>query len=234
MLDAHASAKFYNALPRQFNDNFLLTRALTHRSYLNENRSVLEDNERLEFLGDSILGYVVAEWLYNQFPEKNEGVLTKLRSALVHTQQLADFARKINLGSVLLLGHGEEQAGGRDRNAILCDAFEALIAAIYLNTDITTVKEFISPFIEAEIQKILANHSEEDVKSQLQEWAQAQGFASPVYLLTGEFGPDHEKVFSVKVLINDEELGEGMGGSKQLAEKSAAAAALSKIGIKEE
>ncbi|MEL7644928.1 MAG: ribonuclease III [Anaerolineaceae bacterium] len=234
MLDAHASAKFYNALPRQFNDNFLLTRALTHRSYLNENRSVLEDNERLEFLGDSILGYVVAEWLYNQFPEKNEGVLTKLRSALVHTQQLADFARKINLGSVLLLGHGEEQAGGRDRNAILCDAFEALIAAIYLNTDIATVKEFISPFIEAEVQKILANHSEEDVKSQLQEWAQAQGFASPVYLLTGEFGPDHEKVFSVKVLINDEELGEGMGGSKQLAEKSAAAAALSKIGIKEE
>jgi len=140
MLDADASAKFYSALPGQFKDNFLLTRALTHRSYLNENRSVLEDNERLEFLGDSIIGYVVAEWLYNHFPEKKEGVLTKLRSALVHTQQLADFARKINLGTVLLLGHGEEQAGGRDRNAILCDAFEALIAAIYLSTDIATVK----------------------------------------------------------------------------------------------
>ncbi|MGV7975927.1 MAG: ribonuclease III [Anaerolineaceae bacterium] len=233
MLDPRASAKFYDALPKQFKDNFLLTRALTHRSYLNENRSVLEDNERLEFLGDSILGYVVAEWLYNQFPEKNEGVLTKLRSALVHTQQLADFARKINLGYVLLLGHGEDQAGGRERNAILCDAFEALIAAMYINTDINTVKEFIYPFIEAEIHTILANHSEEDVKSLLQEWAQAQGFPSPVYLLTGEFGPDHEKVFSVKVLINDKEIAEGLGGSKQLAEKSAAAAAIRKIGIKE-
>ncbi|NMC16298.1 MAG: ribonuclease III [Chloroflexi bacterium] len=233
MLDPRASAKFYDALPKQFKDNFLLTRALTHRSYLNENRSVLEDNERLEFLGDSILGYVVAEWLYNHFPEKNEGVLTKLRSALVHTQQLADFARKINLGYVLLLGHGEDQAGGRERNAILCDAFEALIAAIYLNTDLTTVKDFIYPFLEDQIHIILANHSEEDVKSQLQEWAQAQGFPSPVYLLTGEFGPDHEKVFSVKVLINDKEIAEGLGGSKQLAEKSAAAAAIRKIGIKE-
>src|SRR5690606_12053536 len=140
---------------------------------------------------------------------------------------------KINLGSVLLLGHGEDQAGGRERNAILCDAFEALIAAIYLNTDIATVKEFIYLFIEAEIHTILANHSEEDVKSLLQEWAQAQGFQSPVYLLTGEFGPDHEKVFSVKVLINDEEIAEGMGGSKQHAEKSAAAAAITKIGIRE-
>ena len=234
MLDPHNSAKFYSALPRQFNDHFLLTLALTHRSYLNENRSVIEDNERLEFLGDAILGYVVAEWLYNHFPEKNEGVLTKLRSSLVHTQQLAGFARSINLGSVLLLGRGEDQAGGRDRNAILCDAFEALIAAIYLNTDIQTVKEFIYPFLENEIHSILANHSEEDVKSRLQEWAQAQGFSSPVYVLTGEFGPDHDKVFTVKVVIDDNEIAEGSGGSKQLAEKSAAAAAILKIGIKEE
>ncbi len=233
MLDPRASAKFYDALPKEFKDNFLLTRALTHRSYLNENRSVLEDNERLEFLGDSILGYVVAEWLYNQFPEKNEGVLTKLRSALVHTQQLADFARKINLGSVMLLGRGEDQAGGRERNAILCDAFEALIAAMYLDTDIQTVKNFIVPLLETESSEILKSHAEEDVKSRLQEWAQAQGFPSPVYLLTGEFGPDHEKVFSVKVLINDKEIAEGLGGSKQLAEKSAAAAAIRKIGIKE-
>jgi len=233
MPDPHASAKFFDALPKGFKNNFLLTRALTHRSYLNENRSVLEDNERLEFLGDSILGYVAAEWLYNNFPEKKEGVLTKLRSALVHTQQLANFARKINLGSALLLGRGEDQAGGRDRSAILCDAFEALIAAIYLDTDIDTVKEFLYPFFEEEIHSILANHSEEDVKSLLQEWAQAQGFPSPVYLLTGVFGPDHEKVFTVKVLINDEEIAEGIGGSKQLAEKSAAAAAILKIGLKE-
>ena len=109
-----------------------------------------------------------------------------------------------------------------------------MIAAIYLNTDIQTVKEFIYPFLENEIHSILANHSEEDVKSRLQEWAQAQGFSSPVYVLTGEFGPDHDKVFTVKVVIDDNEIAEGSGGSKQLAEKSAAAAAILKIGIKEE
>ena len=231
MLDPHASAKFYDALPMRFKDNFLLTRALTHRSYLNENRSVLEDNERLEFLGDSILGYVVAEWLYNNFSEKKEGVLTKLRSALVHTSSLL-----ISRGDKFRLCDaartGEDQRRPRSqRDPVRC--FEALIAAIYLDTDITTVKEFLYPFLKSEINTILANHSEEDVKSLLQEWAQAQGFPSPVYLLTGEFGPDHEKVFAVKVLINDEEIAEGIGGSKQLAEKSAAGAAILKIGLKE-
>ena len=231
MLDPHASAKFYDALPMRFKDNFLLTRALTHRSYLNENRSVLEDNERLEFLGDSILGYVVAEWLYNNFPEKKEGVLTKLHSALVHTQQLADFAKKINLGSVMLLGRKKDQAGGRDRSAILCDAFEALIAAIYLDTDITTVKEFLYPFLKNEINTILANHSEEDVKSLLQEWAQSHGFSSPVYQLADEIGPDHAKTFVVKAVLDDKVLSTGSGPSKQHAEKAAAQESLKALGI---
>jgi len=125
MLDKNAAKTFYKCLPENFKDEFLLARAMTHRSYLNENRDALEDNQRLEFLGDAILNYIVAEWLYQHFPEKMEGFLTKMRSALVHTEQLAFFARKIDLGSALLLGKGEEQAGGRDRNAILCDALRS-------------------------------------------------------------------------------------------------------------
>ncbi len=233
MLDKNASSRFYQSLPANFTDKFLLTRALTHRSYLNENRLVVEDNQRLEFLGDAILAYIVAEWLYNHFPEQKEGFLTKMRSALVHTEQLAFFARKIDLGSALLLGRGEEQAGGRDRTAILCDAFEALIAAIYLGTDIQTVKDFFYPMIESQIDTILQNHAEEDPKSILQEWSQAQGYASPVYILERENGPDHDKVFEVSVSVDGKELAQGAGGSKQLAEKAAASAAIRKLGLRE-
>ena len=232
MLDKNASARFYQCLPANFTDEYLLTRALTHRSYLNENREVLEDNQRLEFLGDAILDYIVAEWLYQHFPEKKEGFLTKLRSALVHTEQLAFFARKIDLGSVILLGKGEEQAGGRDRTAILCDAFEALIAAIYLGTDLETVKGFFFPLMENEIGTILQNHAEEDPKSVLQEWAQAQGYASPEYVLERESGPDHDKLFEVTVSVNGKELGYGSGSSKQLAEKAAATDAMQKMGVR--
>jgi len=233
MLDKHASNRFYESLPANFTNELLLTRALTHRSYLNENRDVLEDNQRLEFLGDAILAYIVAEWLYNRFPEKKEGFLTKMRSALVHTEQLAFFARKIDLGSALLLGKGEELAGGRDRTAILCDAFEALIAAIYLGTDIQTVKDFFYPMMESQIDLILESHAEEDPKSILQEWAQAQGYASPVYVLERESGPDHDKVFEVSVSVNGEQLAQGSGGSKQLAEKAAASAAMLKLGLRD-
>lgn len=233
MLAKNTSTRFYQSLPANFTDEFLLTRALTHRSYLNENRSVLEDNERLEFLGDAILNYIVAEWLYHHFPEKKEGFLTKVRSALVHTEQLASFARKIDLGTVLLLGRGEEQAGGRERNAILCDTFEALVAAIYLATDIPTVKSFFYPLMENEINTILKNHTEEDPKSILQEWAQGQGFSSPTYQLIDETGPDHDKQFEVSVKINGQEVERGLGGSKQLAEKAAASAAIQKLDIQE-
>ncbi len=227
----NAGSTFLSTLPPAFKNQFLLTRALTHRSYVNENREMLEDNERLEFLGDAILNYVVAEWLYHHYPEQQEGFLTKLRSALVHTRQLADFARQIDLGSALLLGKGEDQAGGRNRDAILCDAFEALVAAIYLSTDMQTVKEFIYPLLVSQADSILKNHSEEDPKSRLQEWAQAQGSQSPVYFLIGESGPDHAKVFTVQVQINHSEIARGLGGSKQLAEKDAASNAMLKLGI---
>ena len=165
MIEPEALAKLREHLPNNFEDVSLINRAMTHRSYLNENRETLEDNERLEFLGDSILGFIVAEWLYNNYPEKDEGFLTKVRAALVHTQQFAIFARRLEIGSALLLGKGEENAGGRDRDAILCDAFEALIAAMYLDCGIETVKSFIIPMLEGESEYIVRNHSEEDVKA---------------------------------------------------------------------
>ncbi len=212
-------------------DEFLLIRALTHRSYINENKDKLEDNERLEFLGDAILSFVVAEWIYNKFPEKPEGSLTKLRAALVHTEKLAQFARSIKLGDALFLGKGEIYAGGRERAPILCDAFEALIGALYLDSGIGAVKEFIYPFLEHEVDQILINHKDEDPKSILQEWAQANGYTAPKYILLSESGPDHAKYFEMQVLINEDVVGKGKGSSKQNAEKDAARDAINIIGL---
>jgi ribonuclease-3 len=231
MIEPDALAKLRGHLPENFDNIFMLTRALTHRSYVNENKEVLEDNERLEFLGDSILSLIVAEWLYNNFPEKDEGFLTKVRAALVYTQQLSIFARQIELGPALLLGRGEANAGGRNRDAILCDAFEAMIAAIYLECGLQTVKDFIIPLLESESEEILRSHLEEDVKSRLQEWAQAQGYAAPSYVLVDEYGPDHDKRFVVVAMVNDEKIAQGRGSSKQLAEKNAAQNSIKKLGI---
>ena len=231
MIELAALTNLRKHLPENFSDIFMLTRALTHRSYMNENKDVLEDNERLEFLGDAILNFIVAEWLYNHYPEKQEGFLTKVRAALVHTQQLSAFARKIELGPAILVGRGEASTGGRDRDAILCDAFEALIAAMYLDTDIQTVKNFIVPLLETESSEILKSHAEEDVKSRLQEWAQAQGYASPIYVLVSESGPDHAKQFEVVALVNNRKIASGKGSSKQTAEKDAAVNSMKKLGI---
>ncbi|HHX08968.1 MAG TPA: ribonuclease III [Chloroflexi bacterium] len=231
MIELAALTNLRKHLPENFSDIFMLTRALTHRSYMNENKDVLEDNERLEFLGDAILNFIVAEWLYNHYPEKQEGFLTKVRAALVHTQQLSAFARKIELGPAILVGRGEASTGGRDRDAILCDAFEALIAAMYLDTGIQTVKNFIVPLLETESSEILKSHAEEDVKSRLQEWAQAQGYASPIYVLVSESGPDHAKQFEVVALVNNRKIASGKGSSKQTAEKDAAVNSMKKLGI---
>ena len=231
MIELAALTNLRKHLPENFSDIFMLTRALTHRSYMNENKDLLEDNERLEFLGDAILNFIVAEWLYNHYPEKQEGFLTKVRAALVHTQQLSAFARKIELGPAILVGRGEASTGGRDRDAILCDAFEALIAAMYLDTDIQTVKNFIVPLLETESSEILKSHAEEDVKSRLQEWAQAQGYASPIYVLVSESGPDHAKQFEVVALVNNRKIASGKGSSKQTAEKDAAVNSMKKLGI---
>jgi ribonuclease-3 len=216
-----------------FNDYFLLTRALTHRSYLNENKDAIEDNERLEFLGDAVLDFIVAEWLYNHYPEKPEGDLTRLRAALVHTDQLASFARKIDLGLALRLGKGEIQAGGRERVTLLCDAFEALVGALYLHGGITVVNEFMVPLLKDVVDIIFQNHMDEDTKSRLQEWAQGHGFPSPKYVLVAEEGPDHEKTFEMEVQIGMRPYGRGIGSSKQTAEKVAAREALINLRILE-
>jgi len=231
MVRTAAVKKLKSNLPDNFEDDFYLIRALTHRSFVNESRDALEDNERLEFLGDSILGFLVAEWLYQTFPEKKEGFLTKVRSALVHTHQLSEFARQIGIGPALLLGKGEELAGGRNRDAILCDAFESLIAAMYLSTDLETVRHFVYPLLEQSSESILQNHTEEDVKSRLQEWAQAKGYASPTYILISETGPDHAKIFEVSANINGEEIARGSGSNKQTAEKNAAYQSIKVLGI---
>ena len=211
----------------------LLTRALTHRSFINEHPDEIEDNERLEFLGDAVLDFVVAEWLYNRFPEMPEGGLTQMRSALVQTPQLAEFARKMGIGNALRLGKGESRAGGRLRNSVLCDAFEALIGAIYLDSGISGVMSIINLVMDSAAQEILLNHKNEDPKSILQEWAQSLGFPPPKYQLIDSVGPDHSKVFQVQVGVNKKDMGSGKGTSKQEAEKNAARAALKKIGIVE-
>lgn len=214
-----------------FTDWLLLRRALTHRSYVNEHPEALEDNERLEFLGDAVLDFVVGAWLYNQYPEMPEGDLTRMRSALVHTEKLAEFAREINLGNALRLGRGEIQAGGRNRDALLCDTFEAMIGALYLNAGILHVQNFISPLLEKAALDIILNHKNEDPKSILQEWAQSQGYSAPQYVICNASGPDHSRIFEVEVFINNESYGTGSGHSKQAAEKNIARVVLQNLGL---
>jgi ribonuclease-3 len=211
----------------------LLSRALTHRSYLNEHPEALEDNERLEFLGDAVLDFVVGAWLYHRYPEMPEGDLTRMRSALVHTEQLATFARQVQLGNAMRLGRGETQAGGHSRSALLCDAFEAVIGALYLDRGVSAVVDFLEPLLEIAADDILLHHKNEDPKSMLQEWAQSQGFGAPRYETRSAVGPDHSKVFEVDVIIDTQVHGTGRGHSKQAAAKEAAREALHKLGLGE-
>jgi len=222
--------KTQTAIGLQFNDQSLLLRALTHRSYLNENPDVvLEDNQRLEFLGDAVLDFVTAAWLYQHFPEFQEGRLTSLRAALVRTPALAKFARQVNLGNHLLLGKGEEDSGGRDREANLCDAFEALIGALYLDNGLPEVERFLCPLLKDEAEHVLAAELDRDPKSLFQEWSQAERGITPRYRTIRADGPDHARTFVVAVYVGDEFYGEGPGSSKQAAARAAAKVALERI-----
>jgi ribonuclease-3 len=214
-----------------FSNILLLSRALTHRSYLNEHSDAIEDNERLEFLGDAVLDFIVGAWLYDRFPEMPEGDLTKMRSALVHTEQLANLAREIEIGRAMRLGRGELQAGGKDRLGLLCDTFEAVIGALYIDKGIEGVIKFISPILETTAADILANHRDEDPKSKLQEWAQGTGLQAPQYATRNSYGPDHSKLFEVDVYIDGKVNGSGIGQSKHAATKQAALDALKKLGL---
>ena len=210
-----------------FRDKSLLQRALTHRSFLNEHPDFpLEDNERLEFLGDAVLDFLTGEYLYHRFPEMREGPLTSLRSVLVRRSTLARFARQWNLGRHLLMGHGEAESGGRNRPATLCAAFEALIGALYLDQGLESVKHLIEPLVVPEIARTLQERSDKDPKSHLQELAQARMHHTPRYITVAESGPDHAKEFTVKVTIGGQVYGQGQGPSKQQAAQAAAHAAL--------
>jgi ribonuclease-3 len=210
----------------------LFVRAFTHRSYVNEHVPVVEDNERLEFLGDAVLDFVVGAWVYNHFPEMAEGELTKLRSALVRTDSLAAFARRLDFGPILRLGRGELASGGRDRDNLLCGAFEAFVGALYLEADIQTAAQFIEPLLESTREKIFARPDLADSKSRLQEWTQGQKLGALVYELAGTSGPDHSRTFEVEVRLNGKALGRGRGSSKASAEQEAARVALEKLGMK--
>jgi ribonuclease-3 len=213
-----------------FNDQSLLLRALTHRSYLNENPlTVLEDNQRLEFLGDAVLDFVSAAWLYQHFPEFQEGRLTSLRAALVCTPTLAKFARQIGLNTHLLLGKGEEESGGREREANLCDVFEALVGALYMDQGLPAVERLIYPLLDVETEHVLSANLDHDPKSHFQEWSQAEQGITPHYRTTSATGPDHARTFTVAVYVGDKVYGEGQGSSKQAAARAAAESALEYI-----
>ena len=227
--DFEPASDLSRRLGLSFSNLSVLTRALTHRSYVNEDPKATEDNERLEFLGDAVLDFIVGAWVYHRFPEMPEGDLTRMRSALVRNDQLAAFARKLNLGKALRLGHGEFVSGGHSRDGLLGSAFEALIGALYLDAGLGAVEAFVNPMLEAERESVLTRIH--DPKSQLQEWVQAQKMAAPRYRTVSTTGPDHAREFDVDVEINGIVIWRGHATSKHAAEHLAAQDALENLGV---
>lgn len=210
----------------KFNNLVLLSESLTHRSYLNENKKIKQSNERLEFLGDSVLSLLTSTEIYKRFPDLPEGKLTNLRSTLVRTETLANAARELRLGEFLLLSRGEEKEGGRTNKSLLADTFEAVLGAIYLDQGLDTAKKFLERVLFGEIEDIITSGERYDYKSRLQEAVQEKRKITPVYKVVKEEGPDHNKKFTVEVLVEDDVLATGIGKSKQSAEQSAARIAL--------
>ncbi|MCC6905392.1 MAG: ribonuclease III [Anaerolineae bacterium] len=222
--------EFQDANSLTFEDLALLRRALIHPSYLNENPLAdAEDNQRLEFLGDAVLDFVVGEMLYNRFTEEQEGRLTRLRSALVRTETLASLALRCQINEVLLVGHGEEETHGRERISNLCAAFEAVIGAIYLDQGLAAVTAFATPHFEQALNEVLAHEYDKDPKSRLQEWCQKNLKVTPVYEIVESSGPDHARTFRIAVLVESRPIAEGIGRSKRSAAQDAAAHALATL-----
>lgn len=217
-------------LKYQFNNEGLLLNALTHSSYANEVRNGVSSNERLEFLGDSVLSIIVSEYIYKKFHNLPEGELTKIRASLVCEKTLCQFSRELDLGDYLRLGKGEEKGGGRERDSILADAFEAVLAAMYLDGGFEKAKTHVLRFIKDELFNPSETESFKDYKTALQEIIQRNPEESVTYILTGESGPDHDKVFEVEVRLNSNTIGKGKGKNKKQAEQFAAKEALQLMG----
>lgn len=213
-----------------FQDRTLLETALSHSSYANENKALsLESNERLEFLGDSVLGQIVATYLYLRYPKMPEGQMTRLRADLVCETSLHEVAQKLELGRYIKLGRGEEHTGGRERESILADAVEAVIAAMYLDGGIDVSKHFIDTYILAGFEAE-ETHSVTDYKTALQERVQRRAGQVLNYELVAQSGPDHRKTFTMRVTLNGKPIGEGSGRTKKEAEQNAAKSGLEAVG----
>jgi len=213
-------------LKKLFKDSKLLDLALTHRSWVNEHPNKRESNERLEFLGDAILEFVITESLYQTFHHEQEGYLTALRSNLVNTQNLASLANKLDVGSLIYLSKGEEEGKGRENPSLLADTVEALIGALYLDQGIDVVKEFIKENLITEIPEKVSKPLK-DAKSRLQEFVQSKGLPAPKYKVLEETGPDHNKNFLIDVIVENQSWGKGSGKNKSQAEQNAAQTAIS-------
>lgn len=213
----------------KFKDISLLENAMTHSSYANEKHNSRECNERLEFLGDSVLGVITAEYFYHNLNHLPEGEMTKKRAACACEKSLFSFAKEIDLGDYLLLGKGEDRTGGRKRASVLADAFEALIAAIYLDGGLDEARRFVLDFVKKAADQQMKFR---DYKTELQEIIQKNPLEHLSYVLVGESGPDHDKRFEVEVNLNSNVVGYGVGRSKKLAEQQAAKQALELMGIK--
>ncbi len=228
-----ADKKMLNDLQDKINIHFdnleLLKRAITHKSYANENRHLgLKDNERLEFLGDAVQDLVISEYIFNKYPNYPEGELAKIRSVVVSAPVLAKKAKEISLGKYLLLGKGEDMTGGRDRDSILANAFEALVGSIYLDQRLEVVRKFILDLLIPDINKVEKGEHIQDYKTLLQEMIQKNSNSRPEYEVVKEEGPDHNKKFTIQVNFEDQVLGIGSGSSKKEAQQNAAKDAIDK------
>jgi ribonuclease-3 len=231
------TAELEGRLGYPFQDRSLLIRALTHRSRVHEDGMSGEDNESLEFLGDAVLGLVVAEWLYRECPDADEGRKSKIKAALVSRSSLASIAERLDVGSALRLGRGEEKTGGRRKQALLADACEALIAAVYLDGGLDAARALLlrelGPGLDRVRRPGLITALTGDYKSALQEWLQARSEPPPVYRIASEIGPDHRKSFEVEVCLDDRVVGRAEGRTKKEAEQGAARTALVAVGALE-
>lgn len=224
--------EFEKIIEVNFHDKELLNKALTHSSYANENGLKYNDhNERLEFLGDSVLGLIVSEYIFKKYKDRHEGKLSRIRASVVCEASLAELARKIKLEKYLRIGKGEELTGGRNKDSLLADATEAVIAAIYLDQGYNKAKDFVLKNLKHKIENVAKRREYIDFKSRLQEYVQRNLLSTIKYEVVNQWGPDHDKTFEIEVYLDNIKYGLGIGKSKKEAEQMAAKNALTKLGV---